>query len=136
VKENLETRSLERSSGTNEAQLTKSLNWSSFTLTPLWNAERDEVAPWHRDVTMHAFRSGVTNASIALKNYSESKKGTRHGRPVGFPTFKNRHSKQSVTFIETKTQVGWFAEDSRHVRLILPRYAADPRITRRREQLR
>jgi len=135
VKENLETRSLERTSGTNEAQLTKSLNWSPFTLTPMWNAEKDDVAPWHRDVTKHAFRSGVTNASLALKNFSESKKGTRQGRPAGFPRFKNRHSKQSVTFIETKTQVGWFAEDSRHVRLILPRFASDPRISRRREQL-
>ena len=45
VKENLETRSLERRSVTNEADLTKSLNWSPFTLTPLWNAEKDEVAP-------------------------------------------------------------------------------------------
>jgi putative transposase len=40
-----------------------------------------------------------------------------------------------VTFIETGTQAGWFAEDARHVRLILPRRATDPRIVRRREQL-
>jgi putative transposase len=135
VKENLETRFRERTSGIDESELTKSLNWSPFTLTPLWSAQKDEVASWHRDVTKHAFRSGVTNASVALKNFSESKKGTRQGRPVGFPTFKNRHSKQSVTFTETRTQIGWFAEDSHHVRLILPRYAIDPRIARRREQL-
>ena len=135
VKENLETRSLERTSGTNEADRTKSLNWSPFTLTPLWNAQKDEVAPWHRDVTMHAFRCGVTNASVALKNFFASKNGARHGRPAGFPTFKNRHSKQSVTFTETRRQAGWFGEDSRHVRLILPRYATDPRVARRRAQL-
>jgi putative transposase len=135
VKENLETRSLERTSGIDEAQLTKSLNWSAFTLTPLWNAMKDEVAPWHRDVTMYAFRSGVTNASVALKNFSESKTGARQSRPAGFPRFKNRYSKQSVTFTETSTQIGWFAQDSRHVRLFLPRYATDPRIARRREQL-
>src|ERR1035438_7519959 len=41
----------------------------------------------------------------------------------------------SVTFTETRTQVGWFSEDSRHVRLVLPRRATDPRITRRRKQL-
>jgi putative transposase len=135
AKENLETRSMERTSGTNEAQLTKSFNWSPFILTPLWNAEKDEVAPWHRDVTKHAFRSGVTNASVALKNFNESKNGGRQGRLVGFPTFKNRHSKQSVTFSETRTQAGWFSLDSRHVRLVLPLRTTDPRITRRREQL-
>ena len=135
VKENLETRSLERTSGIEESDLTNSFSWSPFTLSPLWNAEKDEVAPWHRDVTKHAFRSGVNNASVALKNFNESKKGTRQGRPFGFPRFKNRHSKQSVTFTETRTQAGWFAEDSHHVRLILPRYATDPRIARRREQL-
>jgi putative transposase len=135
VKENLDVRSHERADGIAESDLTTSLNWSTFTLTPLWNAEKDDVAPWHRDVTKHAFRSGVTNASAALKNFNESKRGTRRGRPVGFPRFKNRHSKQSVTFTETRTQTGWFVEDSHHVRLILPRNATDSRITRRREQL-
>jgi putative transposase len=84
---------------------------------------------------MHAFRCGVTNASVALKNFSESKNGARHDRTAEFPRFKNRHSKQSVTFTETRTQAGWFAEDSRHVRLVLPLRATDPRIARRREQL-
>jgi putative transposase len=135
VKENLDVRSHERAGGIAEPDLTTSLNRSPFTLTPLWNAQKDEVAPWHRDVTKHAFRSGVTNASVALKNFNESKRGTRRGQPAGFPRFKNRHSKQSVTFTETRTQAGWFAQDSRHVRLILPRYATDPRIARRREQL-
>jgi putative transposase len=135
VKENLDVRSHERAEGINEPDRTKSLSWSPFTLTPLWNSQKDEVAPWHHDVTMHAFRCGVTNASVALKNFNESKNGARRGRPVGFPRFKNRHSRQSVTFTETRRQAGWFAEDSRHVRLILPRYATDPRIARRREQL-
>jgi putative transposase len=77
----------------------------------------------------------VNNATVALKNLSESKSGVRRGRSVGFPKFKNRRSKFSVTFTETGTQAGWFTEDSHHVRLVLPRFATDPRITRRREQL-
>src|SRR5664280_1292468 len=85
--------------------------------------------------TMHAFRSGVTHAATALKNFDESKKGVRRGPPVGFPKRKNRYSKLSGTFIEVRTQTGWFSEDSRHVRLILPRHATDPRITRHRSQL-
>jgi hypothetical protein len=65
-----------------------------------------------------------------------SPRGGRAGvDPSGSPTFKNRHSKQSVTFTETRMQAGWFAGDSRHVRLVLPLRAPDPRIARRREQL-
>jgi putative transposase len=135
VQENLDVRSRERSSGVADGDLTKSLSWTTFSMTPLWNSLKDDVAPWHHDVTMHAFRSGVTNATVALKNYSEFQCGDRHGRSVGFPTFKNRHSKQSVTFTDTLLQVGWFSADSRHVRLVLPRHPTDPRIVRRREQL-
>jgi putative transposase len=135
VKENLDVRNRERAQGVGESDLTKSLSWTQYSMTPLWNSLKDDVAPWHHDVTKHAFRSGVTNATAALKNFAESKSGVRQGRSVGFPTFKNRHSKMSVTFTETRTQVGWFAEDSRHVRLVLPRQATDPRIVRRREQL-
>jgi putative transposase len=136
AKDNLDTRKNERREGFDETELTMSLSWSAWSMTPLWNSVKDEVAPWHRDVTKHAFRCGVTNASAALKNYHESKKGVRKGRPVRFPKFKNRYSKPSVTFTETGMQNGWFADNSRHVRLILPRFAVDPRITRRREQLR
>ncbi len=135
VKENLDVRTREREQGLGESDLSPSLSWTPYSMTPLWNSLKDDVAPWHHDVTMHAFRSGVTNATVALKNFSESKGGVRQGRSVGFPKFKNRHSKQSVTFTETRTQCGWFTENSRHVRLVLPRRAADPRIVRRREQL-
>jgi putative transposase len=135
VKENLDVRSRERAQGVGESDLTKSLSWTQYSMTPLWNSLKDDVAPWHCDVTTHAFCSGVTNATLALKNFSEFKSGVRHGRSVGFPRFKNRHSKQSVTFAESRTQVGWFSEGSHHVRLVLPRRAADPRIARRREQL-
>jgi putative transposase len=135
VKENLDTRTQERKDGVADDELTKSMSWSPWSLTPLWNSVKDEVAPWHRDVTMHALRSGVTNATVALKNFSEARSGVRQGPSIGFPKFKNRHSKLSVTFTETRTQAGWFADDSHHVRLILPVRATDPRIARRREQL-
>ena len=135
VKENLNKRAEERRAGIDESELTKYLSWSPHAMTPLWNSVRNEVAPWHHDVTTHAFRSGVTNATVALKNFDESKKGLRKGHPLDFPKFKNRHSKLSFTLIEMKRSGSWFSEDSRHVRLVLPRFATDPRITRRREQL-
>jgi len=135
VKENLDTRAKERMAGKDETQLTRSLSWTAWSMTPLWNSVKNDVAPWHRDVTKHAFVSGVTNAAIALGNYETSRNGVRKGRPVGFPKFKSRHSKQSFRLIDLKRTGSWFSEDSRHVRLILPRFATDPRITRRREQL-
>jgi putative transposase len=134
AKANLDARDEERRVGIDEANLMK-LDWSPWSLTPLWNSVKGEIAPWHRDVTKHAFISGVTNAATALKNFNDSKKGLRKGPPVGFPKFKKRRSKQSVTFTETGTQKGWFGEDSRHVRLVLPMSATDPRIARRRKQL-
>lgn len=109
AKENQERRDEERQSGIKEADLTK-LSWSAWSMTPLWNSVKYEVAPWHRNVTWHAFCSGVTNASIALKNYDESKKGKRKGEPVGFPNFKNRHSKQSFTLISITRSGPWFSE--------------------------
>lgn len=133
VMENLDARAEERLMGVADSELTNSLSWSAWSMTPLWNPVKDEVAPWHREVTTHAFRSGVNNASDALKNFHDSKNGVRRGEPVGFPKFKNRHSKQSVTLIEFTRTWSWFSEDSRHVRLILPRFATVPRITRRRQ---
>jgi len=134
AKANLDVREEERLEGFAEADLTY-LSWSEWSMTPLWNSVKDQVAPWHRDVTKHAFRSGVANAAVALKNFDESRKGMRKGRPVGFPTFKKRHSRQSITFIQFNRSGDWFSQDSRHVRLILPRFATDQRITRRRDQL-
>jgi len=135
VKENLDKRNNERETGAIESELTKSLSWSQWSMTPLWNSVKDEVAPWHHNVTKHAFRSGVTNAAIALKNYHESKNGVRRGGHTGFPQFKNRHSRLSVTFVDIRLQGGWFTTDSRHVRLVLPRHPTDSGVARRREQL-
>jgi len=135
AKENIDTRDEERMAGIDEAFLTKSLSWSPYSMDLLWNSMKYKVAPWQNDVTKHAFRSGVNNASSALKNYHESKRGHRRGRPVGFPNFKNRHSKPSFTMVEFSRSWNWISEDFQHVRLILPRFATDPKITRRREQL-
>jgi transposase len=68
VKENLDVRTQEREEGVSEHDLTTSLSWTQYSMTPLWNSLKDDVAPWHHDVTLHAFRSGVTNATVALSD--------------------------------------------------------------------
>jgi len=129
VRDNLEVRRTERDRGVPEDELTPALSWSRESLIARWRQVRDEVHPWHRDVSIHAFRTGIDNAALALKNYSESRSSKRRGPKVGFPRFKNRHSRQAVTFVELADGVDhrhWIRPDTRvHVRLMLPRRAGD-----------
>lgn len=129
VRENLEVRRTERARGVPEDELTAALSWLRASLMARWRQVRDEVHPWWRDVSIHAFRSGIDNAALALKNFSESRSGKRRGRKVGCPRFKSRHSRQAVTFVELAEGVDhrhWIRPDTReHVRLMLPRRAGD-----------
>ncbi len=110
VKDNLATRTGERESGIAQADLTPSQSWSAFSLNKAWNAAK-EAATWWPEVSMHAFRSGVVAAAAGLENYRSSKKGTRKGRPVGFPRFKSRdRTNPSVTFTEINHQASWFED--------------------------
>lgn len=126
---NLAARKAEREAGVAEDDLTPSLSWSSYSLMKHWRAGRDESHPWHLEVSIHAFRTGIENAATALKNFSESRSGKRNGRPVGFPRFKNRRSRQSIRFVEMADGVDhhhWINEGTlRHVRLMLPQRAPD-----------
>lgn len=135
VAANLTVRRHERARGVPEDELTPALSWSRESLEALWRSARDEVHPWHRDVSIHAFRTGIGNAALALKNYSESRSGKRRGRKVGFPRFKNRHSRQAVTFVELAKGVDhrhWIRPDTHtHVRLMLPQRAGDDTWERR-----
>ncbi len=129
VRGNLEVRRDERERGVPEDALTPALSWSRESLIARWRQVRDEVHPWHWDVSIHAFRTGIDNAALALKNYSASRSGKRRGRKVGFPKFKNRHSRQAVTFVELADGVDhrhWILPDTHeHVRLMLPRRATE-----------
>lgn len=85
---------------------------------------------------MHAFRSGVVAAADALANFSDSKKGQRRGRRVGFPHRKSRRrSVPSVSFVEINHQLSWLAPDRHHVRLMMPQSTPDSEVRRRREHL-
>ncbi len=129
VRDNLEVRRAERDRGVPEDELTPALSWSAFSIAKRWRAVRDEVHPWHRDVSIHAFETGLNNAALALKNFSESRSGKHRGPKVAFPKFKNRHSRQAITFVELADGVDhrhWINPDSNeHVRLMLPRRAAE-----------
>jgi putative transposase len=129
VRDNLEMRRDERDRGVPDDELTPALSWSRTSLTSRWREVRDVAHPWHSDVSIHAFRTGLDNAALAVKNWNESRTGRRRGPKVGFPRFKNRHSRQAVTFVELAEHVDhrhWINPDTReHVRLMLPQRAGE-----------
>lgn len=118
---NLDVRRAERDAGVAEDALTPAVSWSAYSLRKQFNQVKDDVAPWHREVAKHAFDTGITNAATALKNWSDSKKGTRRGRPVGFPHRRTRkNATLSVSFVELNHQLSWLHPSRHAVRLMLP----------------
>ena len=136
VSANLAARRAEREAGVAEADLTPALCWSAYGLSKRWNESKAEAAPWWQQVSMHAFRSGVTAAAGALGNFYDSKKGERKGRRMGFPHHKSRRrSIPSVSFVELNHQLSWLTPDRHGVRLMLPQSSPDPAVKRRRAHL-
>jgi putative transposase len=136
VYENLAVRRAERAAGVAEDRLTPAVSWSYQSLDRRWHEVRDAVAPWWPEVSMHAFRSGIFDAAIALKNWSESRSGKRKGQKVTFPKRKKKgRCVPSVSFVEINHQLSWLHPDRHHVRLMLPRASPDPEVRRRLGQL-
>jgi putative transposase len=121
VKTNLEVRAAEREDGVGEDRLTPSVSWSKFSLRKQFNVVKAEAAPWSGEVAKHCFDTGISSAALALKNWSDSKKGNRKGRRVGFPHFRSRRRPvQSVSFVELNHQLSWLHDNRHGVRLMLP----------------
>jgi putative transposase len=99
VKANLAQREAERSYDIAEANLTPAVSWSLYSLRKDWNAAKDTVAPWWRECSKEAFNTGLDQLARALKNWGDSRKGKRKGRPAGFPRFRSkRKARMSVRF--------------------------------------
>jgi putative transposase len=136
VKANLETRRSERDAGVSEADPTPAISWKATRLGTLWNQVKAEVAPWWREVSMHAFRSGIVDAAQALENWSTSRSGERRGRRVGFPRSKKRDKTvPSVSFVEINHQLSWLHPSRHAIRLMLPQSTPEPTVARRRGEL-
>jgi putative transposase len=99
VKANLAQREAERSYGIAGADLTPAVSWSLYSLRKDWNAAKDQVAPWWPECSKEAFSTGLDQLARALKNWGDSRKGKRKGRPAGFPRFRSkRKARLSVRF--------------------------------------
>ena len=103
VKENLDVRSSERTE--TREPTTPSLSWSKFSFINEFNAWKNgqlDDSPeqedgtkglhWRHEIPESVFECASADASQALANWSDSKKGQRRGATVGFPRFaaKNR----------------------------------------------
>jgi putative transposase len=119
VKANLDQRAAERSYGIAEVDLTPSVSWSKVSLINHMNAWKDGRAPdapvnpdgtrglaWRGEVSTDVFETASVNAAQALKNWTDSRKGTRAGKAAGFPRFKSRHKTTPAFRLRSKYQEG------------------------------
>lgn len=115
VKANLSQREAERSYGIDGDDLTPALGWSMYALRRAWNQAKGEVAPWWAECSKESYNTGLDQLARALKNFSDSRKGKRAGRPVGFPRFKSRRT--AVPSVKFTTGTIRLEADRKHVTL-------------------
>ncbi len=123
VKANLDQRAAERSYDVDEADLTPPLSWSKVSFINEMNSWKDgrsadarvEVLddgtvirglPWRGEVSTDVFETASVNAAQALKNWADSRKGTRAGKAAGFPRFKSRHRTTPTFRLRAKYREG------------------------------
>ena len=91
--------------------------WTLPALRREWNRAKHEVAPWWRENSKEAYKSGLDALARGLKNWSDSKSGRRAGRRMGFPRRKPRHrTRPACRFTTGAIRV----EPDRH-HVVLPR---------------
>ncbi|MDS1272700.1 IS607 family element RNA-guided endonuclease TnpB, partial [Lipingzhangella sp. LS1_29] len=112
---NLSQREAERSYGIADADLTPSVTWSLYGLRRAWNQAKNEVAPWWGECSKEAYNTGLDQLARGLKNWSDSRKGNRKGKPVGFPRFKSKRT--ATPSVKFTTGTLRLEDDRRHVTL-------------------
>ena len=92
---------------------TELVGWSLYALRREWNAQKQVQAPWWRDNSKEAYGSGLAALAEALRSWSQSRKGERAGRRVGFPRFRKRSQAMGCRFTTGAIRI----DDERHVTL-------------------
>lgn len=67
-------------------------DWTMYAMRRWWNDHKNDLAPWWRENSKEAYNSAFEWLARALKNWSDSKKGKRAGRKVGWPKYKAKRS--------------------------------------------
>ncbi len=93
--------------------VSESVPWSSEAMRFIWNREKHEIAPWWSENSKECYTSAFEALSRAFKNCFNSRDGIRAGRRVGWPKYKRRGGRQSVSF----TTGGIGIIDRHHIQL-------------------
>ena len=100
----------------------KSISWSMYSLRNHWNSVKRTIAvdsdgnEWWQKNSKEAYGNAIGDLSRALANWSDSRKGKRRGRRVGFPRFKSKNgARQSFSY--TTGAFGVVDGDHHHIRL-------------------
>jgi putative transposase len=64
--------------------------WRLFELRREWNQAKHMAAPWWRENSKEAYSSGLDGLARALKNWQDSRKGSRRGSRIAFPRRKRK----------------------------------------------
>jgi putative transposase len=112
------------------------VSWTLLDLRREWNRAKDQVAPWWAENSKEAYNSGLDGLARALKNWSDSRRGHRKGRLVGFPRFKKKgRSRDACRFTTGAIKV---LPDRKHVQLprigVLKTHESTRKLARRLEQ--
>lgn len=77
----------------------ESADWSHYGLLRWWNANKDTLAVnpdtgvvWWSQNSKESYNMGLYGLAQGLSNWSQSRKGQRKGRRVGFPRFKSKNA--------------------------------------------
>lgn len=62
--------------------------------------------PWRGEVSTDVFETASVNAAQALKNWADSRTGTRAGKPVGFPQIKKRRKTTPAFRLRSRSKEG------------------------------
>lgn len=90
-------------------------DWTMYAMRRWWNEHKNDLAPWWRENSKEAYNSAFEWLAQALKNWSDSKKGKRAGRKVGWPKYKAKRS--SVPRFAYTTGFNLIDGDSKALRL-------------------
>jgi putative transposase len=107
VRANWAQRAAEATYGLSGDQLTPWIGTSAYSLRKLWNAAKEQVAPWWRENSKDAYASGCANLAAAL--------GNRKAGRTRMPRFKSkRRARPSCRFTTGSFGLG---RDRRHIQL-------------------
>lgn len=84
------------------------LDWSKYDLICWWNKNKYALAPWWSSNSSRAYSYAAECLGNGLKNYSDSKRGKRKGKRVGFPKFKSKSSSNKFAYTSVIKQPMWW----------------------------